>query len=606
MGNVTALDDFATWRLRVRVCLVVLLTATAGSLVAADPVVTGLFPPVLTIGGDSDLTVSGSGLGEIRSLVVAIPGLVTRSVKKNRLSLRVSADAIPGDHDAWTLTSTGLTNPLRIRLVNHPVVVVTEGKDSDAVRLTLPGSAAARLDRAADLDRFVFTGRRDQPISISCRSRSLDGSVAPILLLSDPGGRELAHSRSHLAEPVLTQVLPADGDYQVSVVDRTFQRGKGSTYVLTLKTGPRLITTVPSAVTADDSRRVTLWGFGLPGGQPGGEHGLLSLPVTVSGLAPRAPHLKTDWPDRRPLGSLQHGWRFQQPGVNGATWLTLSEEPVVRETGESNDTLGRAQPLNVPVRVCGRFRQPGDIDWFVLDARKEQPLEIVTWGERLGQAMQLEVIVHDKTGKPLTTFKPLVAPKGIPFDVPLTTTDPQGLWKPPSAGTFYLLVRDIYGGSLYGLQRSYQLVIGPPRQRFDSFVLVGDGKTSSGLSITTGQQATLQVIVLRQGGFAGPVTLKTVDLPEGISADPVTIAADKPTGTLILKARHGIPATTGFLRVLIEGQVEGRVVQREARAVVRVPDGTVTTRVADGVPISVIATTPSPPPPPPKPRTTKA
>ena len=605
MGKVTALDEFVDRSLCRRLCLVVLITATTTPLEAADPVVSGLFPPVLTIGTDHTLTVSGSDLGKIQALVVAVPGVMTSSVQQNRLSLRIAKDAPPGDHDAWTLTSNGLANPRRIRLVNHPVTLASEGQDDDPVRMTLPGSVAAKLDRAADLDRFVFTGRRNQSISISCRSRSLDGSVAPILLLSDPSGRELAHSRGHVAEPVLTRILPADGDYQISVVDRTFQKGNGSTYVLTLETGPRLITVIPSAVTAGESP-VTLWGFDLPGGQPGGEHGLMSLPVTVSDQARQRLNRKTDWPDRRPLGSLQRGWRFQHPGLSGDTWLTLSEEPILRETDQPNNTRDQGQPLKTPTRICGRFQNPGDIDWFLLDARKDQALEILAWGERLGQAMQLEVIVHDKTGKPLTTLKPLETPKGIPFEIPLTTTDPQGLWKPPADGPFHLLVRDIFGGSLYGLQRPYQVVVRTPKQRFDSFVLAGDGKTSTGLSITGGQQATLQVVVLRQGGFSGPVTLKAARLPRGISAAPVTIAAGKPAGTLRLTARPEAPATTGFLQVLVEGQIAGQTVRREALAVVRIPGATVTTRVADGVPISVIAAVPSSPPPPPKPRTTKS
>lgn len=564
--------------------LLVVWVTTATPLPAAAPSVTGLFPPVVQAGQAATITVSGKDLGTITRLVTARGELETRSVNKTAVGIRVSQDSRPPGRfpeliDTWTLTSTGLSNPRAVLVVTHPVVVVAETPDEQVTPIPLPGTAASRLDRTADRDVFSFTGRSGQLVHLVCRSRSLDGTVSPILTVHDPEGRELIHSRSHEAEPELALQLPTDGPYQVTVVDRGFQHDEGSIYALTLETGPRLHATAPTAVSADTGQLLLL-GHELPGGTVLPTTGLSSLKIT-----PDQQHGQWSWPDRRPVGVLDDGFRVRLPGCSGTPWVNRSHTPIVAETINQNDTASNAQVITPPARICGVFERSADIDWFAIDAKKGQTLEITGWGERLGQSMRLQAIVHDKTGKTLATIGSPVAPKKIGFDFPFSTNDPHANWTAPADGRFTIVVRDLLGGSIFGSERVYQLVIGPPRKRFRAFSVVGDGKTHSGLSLAAGGQATLQIVVVRMGGSKSPIEISAADLPEGVTVETTSIPADKPVTTITLKATPA--ATTGVAPIRILAKHPGDQPVVDVLPLVHPVGPAPTSRTADALLLSV-------------------
>ena len=575
--------------------------ATAdGLLQAAPPTVTGLSPPVVQVGKTVEITVKGTNLEKLQDLSTAAGSLETVSIEKTRVRIRVKPDAPTGTWDAWARTVDGLANPRSLQLVAHPVVVADETADTTATPVSLPGTVAARLDRAADRDRFQFNGRRNQWVSITCRSSSLDGTVSPILTLTAPDGRELAHSPDHLAEPTITHRLAADGQYQVSVVDRGFLHDDGSHYTLTIEPGPRLWTTRPTAVIAGKPHAVTLLGYDLPDGTARGTAGLVTLLLKPAKLTGQLPYPGSRWPDRRPVGVLGSGFPLKHPGIGGDSWISISTEPVLPEPTAPNETTAQAHSLQLPVRVCGTFEQSADIDWYSFKAAKGQPLEIVGWGERLGRSMQLEAIIHDAAGKPLVTLKPPVAPKSIGFDFPFTTSDPHANWTPPADGRYLIVVRDLLGGSLYGPERAYQLVIRSPRKRFTVFAAIGDGKTSAGLSIPAGGSAKLQVVVLRLGGWKGPVTITAGDLPAGVTAAPTTIAAGKPVAQLTLKAGPKTPPGLSLIRLSATGTIGKAKRERVVLPLARIPAPGPAVRVADGLLLAVTPVAPAKP----KPKTT--
>ena len=121
--------------------LLVAWAATAAPLPAAAPLVTGLFHPVVQAGQAAKISVSGKDLGTISRLVTAGDKFETLSVNKTVVGIQVSTKSrprhpFPGLIDTWTLTSTGLSNPRAVLVVNHPVVVVAE--TVSYTHLTLP------------------------------------------------------------------------------------------------------------------------------------------------------------------------------------------------------------------------------------------------------------------------------------------------------------------------------------------------------------------------------------------------------------------------------------------------------------------------------------
>ncbi len=567
--------------------LLIGIAAAPRDVTAATPSVTVLFPPVVQAGRTTSVTVSGSDLGTLMKLVSAGNELETSSVEKSVVNVQVSRNARAGLLDAWTLTSTGLSNPRALLVVTHPVTVVAETPDPQATPIRLPGTAAAKLDRVADRDMFSFTGRSGQLVHLTCRSRSLDGTASPILTVYGPRDRELAHSFAHQVEPTLALKLPTDGRYLVSVVDRGLQQDAGSLYTLTLETGPRLQATSPTAISGGGGQLLLL-GHDLPFGTAHPPTGLSALPVSFDQFLSHR-----SWPDRRPVGVLNGGFRMRLNKCSGTAWITHSHEPVIVETTDRNDTAAAAQLLEPPVRICGTFERSADIDWYAVEVKKGETLEISGWGERLGQSMRLEAIVHDQAGKALATVAPPVAPKKIGFDFPFSTYDPHSDWKAPADGRFTIVVRDIFGGSLFGPDRVYQLAIGPPRKRVRAFSVVGDGKTHSGLSIAAGGKATLQILVIRMGGSDSPVEVTAEGLPEGVTAASVTVAADKPVATLTLQATARARSTLSTIRLVAKARNDNS--GQPVLPVIHLPGPAPTHRVADALMLSVIPAGPPPP-----------
>ena len=569
-------------------CLLIGITAASQRVTAATPSVTVLFPPVVRAGQAASITVSGGDLGTLTGLVSAGGELETSSVTKSVINVTVSGDTRAGLLDAWTLTSTGLSNPRALLVVTHPVKVVAETPDSQATAISLPGTAAAKLDRTADRDVFAFTGQSGQLVHLACRSRSLDGTVSPVLTVHGPKGRELAHSFVHQVEPKLTLKLPADGRYLVTVVDRGFQQDAASLYALTLETGPRLQATFPTAICGGGNLLVL--GHELPFGTAHPPTGLSALPVAFDQFLSHR-----SWPDRRPVGVLDGGFRMTMSECSGTAWITHSHEPVVTETTDRNDTAATAQPIDPPVRICGAFERSADVDWYTVEVKKGETLEISGWGERLGQSMRLEAIVHDRAGKALATIAPPVAPKKIGFDFPFSTYDPHASWKAPADGRFTIVVRDIFGGSVFGPDRVYQLVISPPRKRIQAFSVVGDGKTHSGLSIAAGGESTLQVLAIRMGGSDSPIEVTAEGLPDGVTAATVTVAAGKPVATLTLKATAQAKPTLSPIRLVAKTGTDNS--SWPVLPVAHLPGPAPARRVTDALMLSV---TPAGPPPPKK------
>ena len=408
------------------------------------------------------------------------------------------------------------------------------------------------------------------------------------MTLFDSDGSELAHSKTHDREPTITYKLPTDGIYRARVADRRFAFDASSIYTLTIEAGPRLVTTRFSAIQTND-RPIELLGHGLPGGTIDPATHLTSL-MTEHDLPTNSPF----WPDRRPVSTLDPGFRVNAPGSVGTAWVTRSHEPVVLETEAENDTASHAQPLKWPARASGRFERAGDIDWYVIDAKKGQDFEVVGWGDRLGRAMRIEAIVHDDKGKALTTIGSLAAPKKLPITLPLFSYDPHGTWKAPADGRYTIVVRDIFGGSLHGASRHYQLVVAPPRPRFAAFFAVGDGKSHSGPSLHVAAKTTLTVAIVRLGGHAAPIEISAEALPEGVTALPLLIPAGKNSGTLTLEATDQAQVGITPIRLLAKHknpQAAKPGDKSDTQAVLPIahlPGPNPTHRIADGVPLAVL------------------
>jgi len=99
--------------------------------------------------------------------------------------------------------------------------------------------------------------------------------------------------------------------------------------------------------------------------------------------------------------------------------------------------------------------------------------------------------------------------------------------------------------------------------------------------ILQGTSVTLDVSVTRLAGMAGAVVLSAINLPPGVTMDPVTISAGATTGTLTLRAEpgaaHSLPTA-----VTVRGSIDATSATTEMTVTVYGPPGSLDTSFGGG------------------------
>jgi hypothetical protein len=531
----------------------------AGGLPAAEPQLRGLFPMGVSRTGTIEVTLSGSDLKDARQLVFSLPGLTAERRGENRFAVTADGSLPEQEGEVWALTPAGLSNPVRVSVGDLPLVIEHEPNDGAATaqQVALPVIVDGAINPATDRDEYRFEVEAGQRVSMAFRSESLGGSVRPALTLFDPGGRERLHDPGGPAEPVLDFQATEGGGYRLRVEDRAYRRDEFSTYRLGLFTGPRLVAAFPAVLMRGKPQPVVLFGYELPGGRAAGAGfppGLERLDATIDAPAAGAPD-GGGWTSAS--GLMLDGFPYQHPAVRGSMRLGLVDGEITAETEGRHDTLATAQEVPVATVIAGRFLRPAEVDWYRFTAKKGEALWIEGVGERAGLVMDLDVAIHDLKGKMLQTLGDTAQPKAVASQLPLETLDPMGAWTAPADGAYALVVRDLYGPVAWGVDRSYQLRLGPLRDEARVVVLPPRVDRPCGISVPQGGQVDLLLTAVRRGGSPAPITVHAEGLPPGLEAKPTTIPADQSTKTMTLSATTDAPVWAGLFALRAETQRDG-------------------------------------------------
>lgn len=125
-------------------------------------------------------------------------------------------------------------------------------KPEEANRVDLSQDLNGRLDARGDIDRFVFTGKKDQSLVITGITRT-QGSPADLnlKLLNKDGGQIAQVDDTGTNEGVLVAKIPADGDYTVVVEDIAKRGGPGFSYRIAIGPAAQPFTLAVSSDTAN-------------------------------------------------------------------------------------------------------------------------------------------------------------------------------------------------------------------------------------------------------------------------------------------------------------------------------------------------------------------
>src|SRR5690606_19636291 len=233
--------------------------------------------------------------------------------------------------------------------------------------------------------------------------------------------------------------------------------------------------------------------------------------------------------------------------------------PVILEQ-EPNDEPQGAQKVAAPLEIAGQLTAPMDVDRFTFEATKDQQLWIEVIGHRSGvyidPFLTLEQITTSADG--VEQVKSLTAEDDTGTNLAANifdtaTDDPAYLFKAPETGTYRLTLRNRASGSEPDPSRVYRLTVRAPRPDFRLVASPSGqvaGQTWPGAPQRGGHLA-VGILAFRRDGFAGPIDVRPLQLPPGVTTQGTTIAAGENSARLVLTASE--TAATGPSRVHLVG-----------------------------------------------------
>ena len=478
------------------------------------PVATVAYPLAIQRGTTSNVTLAGFGVDGLASIPVSV------------------ATDYPSE---WMNVSlkrpNGSSGYSTVEVVATPQFVEQEPNNApeQANRVELSHDINGRLDGPGDVDRFVFTAKKDQTVSFFGITRQ-QGSPTDLnfKILNKDGGQLALAEDTGTSEGSVSFKFPADGDYVLFVEDLNHRGGSEHAYRIAVTMSPPQFSLAASLDT-----------FSIPAG------GSVMATVTTvrTGYAGPIELSATNLPAGVTTSKSVIG-----VGRNDAV-ITLQATPEFAP-GElyQINIIGTAKigetDLTVPAEIGGVLKarnnamrwSPNNLNRYV--AAASAPAPGFSWRVEPSTAV---------FGKDLSTKVKLIATRAAGFEegVVVAIAPPQnGL---PAGVTIAL--KNVDKGQTEAelvISANNQAPLGEFTAGLTGTLKQGDKTVVQGMAlrlnlaapmtikldpatgkIAKGGELVVKAIVDRNPAFAGPVTVTLQNLPAGITAAPATIAADQ-------------------------------------------------------------------------------
>jgi hypothetical protein len=478
----------------------------AAPLVAAPPKVNFFFPA----GGQRGQSVAVTASGEFANWPVQVwpdrPGVTaTCEMDKGKLKVEVAADAAAGVYWLRLTDGEGASPPRPFVVGTLPEADEAESSEPLSKRsaLSLPVVVNGKLQKSGDEDVFLVNLQQGQTLVASLQAHSLLGSpmdavlqVCEVISRTDPVSREpspevfiAAQNHDSIGlDPQLAFAARTGGLHLVrlfafpSEPNSTIGFAGGDNYVyrLTLTTGGFVDHALPLAI-GPEAAQVRFQGWNLP------EMAVLDVPAGAEPLT----------------------WLFH-PEAAGA-WPAARSG---RASLVAADTSDPSQPQEValPVAISGRLEREGDADAFAFAGKKDQKVRARVEARSLGFPTDAVLSLLDAGGQVVVEQD----------DTARDSRDPVLDMTLPADGNYRVVIRDLAGRG--SLRMVYRLTLETPEPDFDvslaadSFLLEGEKPLEIPLTVTG------------RDGFSEAVEIRVLDLPAGVTAEPLTVQATGASG----------------------------------------------------------------------------
>jgi hypothetical protein len=514
----------------------VILVLAIGALAAAPSrgpaqVISSVAPLALRPGQTQELVLSGSGLGGVRQLWSAFPQksiLATDAKGQSKnpatatLRLTVPPRAPLGIYGIRVATRTGVS-PLRLMLLDDlPTVraAATNVTRATAQALSLPTAVDGVLP-AQQLHYFKFHVEAGQRLAFEVYARRIGSLLDPTIRLFDAAGREVTYSDDvpGLSEDAaIARTFRAGGDYVLELGDNLYQGG--GEYFYRLRVGDFPAAALPYPLAA----------------KRGAEFTCRFADNARSSIEP----FRSKAPSDPAQATLFVPIRQSEGNSQTFAPIVLSDHKQATETEPNNDVKS-ATRANLGDDLNGRLEATDDVDHFVFHSSSGDYVRFTSISRRLGSPADLVLRLLKPDGNAIASAESQGA-----LEATLEATL-------PADGNYVLQVHDLShrGGPRFVYH--VEAIAEPAKPAKDQMnrARIVRGFTLSAaadsVAVPAGGTAAIPVTAVRSS-YGGPISVRAVGLPAGVTARPTWIGRGEETAELTLESTA--PLAAGLLHAV--------------------------------------------------------
>ncbi len=496
--------------MKIRPAVAVLSALLPVAAFAGSPKVTATYPAAAQRGAEQEVTFSGSGLEDAKSVLFDEPGLEVTwvSSEKNKFVAKVKAAATArlGEHSFRVITASGLSDVRLFYVTPFPLLAeVEDPKAPDNVQPVTLGTTVFGRAQNEDQDKFEVELKKGARLSVEVIGVRLATQAVfdPYLSIRGPGGEQLAEVDDiafSQQDPVASIVAPADGKYVVMVKDSTNSGTGTCNYLVNIGSFPRPL-------------------IAYPLGGPAGEDLKLRLIGDASGPIEKTVKLPAQTDPRFEV-FVEDGQPAPQPN-----YIRVSQLPNILEQ-EPNETVNQPTPSNaaLPLALNGIVEKKGDVDCFKFTAAKGADYDVNVYARQLRSPLDSIFDIYDLKGNRVGGNDDAGGP------------DSYLRWKAPADGEFILSIRDqlFRGGPTF----AYRVELAQVKPKIAAYLpemVINQNQERRAVVVPKGNRYASLVRVKRQD-IGGEIKLTATDLPPGVTVAAPNIDKSVDTVPVVFEA----------------------------------------------------------------------
>ena len=563
------------------------------------PTLTSIYPPGGQPNSEFTVTVAGSAIDHAENLFCPHPEIRFEKISDTEFNCSIGPDVKAGRYTIQVHGKRGLSSS-RVFVVN-PLPTINEQDNSEAddsvTDLQLPIATQGAIGGNGDIDRFSFNAQAGEVVLIDCWAERIDSTLRSNLEVYDSNNRKLQVEQSLFgADMMLALRIPATGKYTAKLSDLVFSGSANAIYRLEIHSQPRVLFTIPAAVTEGSTAELQAYGYNLDG-KPTTASTIESKPVTVAAADIQADHRISAFADSTSATITTTPVELLD-SIHPVD-LSVTSNPVIATTN-SNVDINTVLPIQIPVDITGQLPQAQDRHWYSVDLRAGQTINVTGIGARIGSPVDLAVHIFSSDGT-----KQIAVLNDEPFNIggtrfPTSHFDPKGGFTAPTDGTYHLVIRNRIGSNSSDARRIYRLQV--TRQQHDFTVVAISNKAAapSGFTVRPGGYETIHLLAPAHTNNSQSIRISAIGLPDGVTCDDVWIGPGIRQVPLTIRAVDTASSWVGTFDLQASIEIGGETITKPVLAGVMSRTGTptgvgrldsnLTLAVADRAPITATAT----------------